>query len=149
MEDKLKKLLEDHEGRKKTVYKCTAGKRSIGVGHNIDAKGLPDDIESFLEDEGYITDDMIDELLIMDIDDAESDARKLYPDFGSFTTDRKIALIDFVFNVGYGTAKTFLNTNKAINRGDWEKAAEGLLNSKYARQVGKRAKDLAKILKEG
>ena len=149
MEDLVKELLENHEGRKNRVYKCTSGKRSIGVGHNIDAKGLPDDIEAFLEDEGYITEDMIDELLTVDIDDAESDARKLYPDFGSFSMNRKVALIDFVFNVGYGTAKTFLNTNKAINRGEWEKAAEGLLNSKYARQVGRRARDLAKMLKEG
>lgn len=149
MEDELKLVLEDHEGRKNRVYKCSSGKRTIGVGHNIEAKGLPDNIEAFLEDEGYITDDMIDELLTMDIDDAESDARKLYPNFGSFSTKRKIALIDFVFNVGYGTAKTFVNTNKAINQGKWEKAAEGLLNSKYARQVGRRAEDIADMLIEG
>lgn len=149
MEEELKSVLEDHEGRKNRVYKCTAGKRTIGIGHNIDAKGLPDDIEAFLEDEGYITEDMIDELFLMDIKDAEKDARKLYPSFDSLSDRRKIALIDFVFNVGYGTAKTFLNTNKAINRGDWEKAAEGLLNSKYARQVGRRAEDIADMLTEG
>jgi len=145
----LRKQLELHEGRKNKVYKCTAGKRSIGVGHNIDAKGLPDDIEAFLEDNGYITDEMIDRLLEQDVEDAVSDCERLYPNFASLSEERQNALIDFVFNVGYGTARTFKNTNRAINEERWDDAANGLLASKYARQVGKRARDVAEMLRDG
>jgi lysozyme len=141
--------LEDHEGRRRKVYRCTSGKKSIGVGHNIDAKGLPQEIEDFLEENGYITEGMIEELLDADIKDAMNDAHKLYPEMDSFSDNRQVALIDFVFNVGYGTARTFINTNRAINQGQWEKAAEMLLESKYARQVGRRANDISDMLREG
>jgi lysozyme len=141
----LKRQLEGHEGRKNRVYKCTAGKRSIGIGHNIDAKGLPDDIEAFLEDNGYITDEMIDRLFDQDVEDAVSDCERLYPNFASLSEERQNALIDFVFNVGYGTARTFKNTNRAINEERWDDAADGLLASKYARQVGKRAQTIARM----
>lgn len=145
----LREMLERHEGRRKRVYKCTAGKNTIGVGHNIDAKGLPDDIDAFLEANGYITDEMIDRLYEMDISDAITDAIRLYPALKSFSEPRIFALIDFVFNVGYKTASTFKNTNKAINEERWDDAADGLLASKYARQVGRRARDVAEMLREG
>ena len=145
----LREMLEKHEGRRKSVYKCTAGKNTIGVGHNIDAKGLPPDIDNFLEDNGYITDEMIDRLLDDDIEDAITDALKLYPNLERFGDVRMNALIDFVFNVGYGTAKKFVNTNKLINAEKWEQASDSLLQSKYARQVKGRAKEIAEMLRWG
>jgi lysozyme len=145
----LREMLERHEGRKNRVYKCTAGKDTIGVGHNIDAKGLPPDIESFLEDNGYITDEMIDRLLDDDIEDAISDCKRLYPNLEDFGDVRMNALIDFVFNVGYGTARKFVNTNKLINAEKWEQASDSLLQSKYARQVKGRAKEIAEMLRWG
>jgi lysozyme len=145
----LREMLERHEGRKNRVYKCTAGKNTIGVGHNIDAKGLPPDIESFLEDNGYITDEMIDRLLDDDIEDAISDCKRLYPNLEDFGDVRMNALIDFVFNVGYGTARKFVNTNKAINDEDWERAGDLLEQSKWYRQVKGRAKTIVKMLRDG
>ena len=145
----IKKQLEGHEGKRNKVYKCTSGKDSIGIGHNIDAKGLPDDIEAFLEDHGCITDEMIDILFEQDVEDAISDCKRLYPNFDDLTEPRQNALIDFVFNVGYKTASTFKNTNRAINEERWDDAADGLLASKYARQVGKRARDVAEMLRDG
>lgn len=145
----LREMLERHEGRKNRVYKCTAGKDTIGVGHNIDAKGLPPDIEDFLEDNGYITDEMIDRLLDDDIEDAITDAKKLYPNLEDFGDVRMNALIDFVFNVGYGTAKKFVNTNKAINDEDWERAGDMLEQSKWYRQVKGRAKEIVQMLRDG
>lgn len=142
-------MLKRHEGVKLKPYRCTAGKKTIGAGHNVDAKGLPPDIQAYLDEYGEITDEMVDILLDQDIEDAISDCIRLYPGFRSFSDARQDALIDFVYNVGYGTAKTFANTNKAINEGRWDDAASGLLASKYARQVGRRAKEIAEMLQEG
>lgn len=144
----IRDALEDHEGRRAKVYKCTAGKRTIGVGHNIDAKGLPKDIEKYLKETGMITEEMIDRLLVMDIEDAQRDAIRLWPNIMTFSNSQQVALIDFVFNVGYGTAQTFKNTNLAINQRRWADAAKGILGSKYAKQVGRRAKDIARWLQE-
>lgn len=145
----IKEMLERHEGKRNKTYKCSAGKRTIGIGHNIDGKGLPTDIAAYELQHGEIADDMIYELLDADISDAISDCKKLYPEFESFTESRRIALIDFLFNIGISTATTFKNTNIAINTGEWGKAADGLLASKYAKQVGGRAKEIAELLRTG
>ena len=145
----LHKMLKKHEGIRNKPYVDTVGFQTIGVGHNIDAKGLPPDIEDFLEENGYITDEMIDRLLDDDIEDAITDALKLYPNLERFGDVRMNALIDFVFNVGYGTAKKFVNTNRAINDEDWERAGDMLEQSKWYRQVKGRAKEIVQMLRDG
>lgn len=145
----LRDMLKRHEGIRLKPYRCTAGKLTIGAGHNIDAKGLPPDIEAYLEDYGQITNEMVDILLDQDIEDTITDCKRLYPELESFTEPRQDALCDFVFNVGYKTASTFIKTNRAINAGQWDEAADLLLESRYARQVGKRANEIAEMLREG
>ena len=145
----LREMIKRHEGTRYKVYRCTSNKRTIGNGHNIDDKGLPPDIRMYLVDHGKITQEMVDILLDQDIEDAITDCNKLYPDFLSFSKPRQDALIDFLFNVGLRTAHAFINTNRAINEGRWNDAAEGLLASKYARQVGGRAIEIADMLIRG
>lgn len=145
----LRDMLTLHEGKRKRPYRCSAGKLTIGVGHNIEDEPLDGYMSSYLEKHLYITEEMIQELLDKDIEDAITDCVKLYPDFDSFSENVQNALIDFLFNVGYKTASTFKQTNKAINRKDFDTAADLLLKSKYAKQVGKRAVDIADLLREG
>lgn len=149
MEPVLKDMLERHEGRRDKPYYCTAGKLTIGVGHNIDANGLPNEIQDFLDTNGFITDEMIDELLEDDIAVAASYCYKLYPLFDIFSDNRQFALLDFMFNVGYGTAKTFVNTNKAINDERWEDAADNFQKSLWYKQVKNRAKEIVRMIREG
>ncbi len=145
----LKELLINHEGKKLKPYRCTAGKLSIGIGHNIDANGLPSDIQAYLDEYGEITDEMVDILFDIDSQNAMNDCRKLYPSFDSFSDNRQMALIDFLFNVGYVTARTFKNTNKAINEERWEDAGNNFINSLWYKQVGNRGKDIVSLIKEG
>ena len=37
---RLREVLTDHEGIKYKPYKCTAGKLTIGIGHNLDDRGV-------------------------------------------------------------------------------------------------------------
>jgi lysozyme len=133
---KIRALLERHEGRKKKPYVCPAGKKSIGIGHNITDNGLPKPIKEFLDAHGYITDEMINTLFASDIMDAVSACMKLYGQFNEFSEARRLALVDFLFNVGIGTAQKFKTTNAAINGGNWTKAAAGIKASLYYRQLG-------------
>ena len=138
-----------HEGRKKRPYKCPAGKTTIGVGHNIDAKGLPKDIEAYLKKHGQITDEMVDRLLIIDIGHAVSDCKKLFPDFDKFTPNRKMALTDFLFQLGYNNASKFVHTVAAINTNRWEDAAKEMLDSDWARQTPNRAQEVTELIEVG
>ena len=145
----LKEMLKRHEGERLKAYLCPAGHPTIGVGWNMDARPLPRDIAAYLFKHGRITSEMSDALLDISIASARAACLKLYPKFGTFGEARQNALIDFVFNVGGGTAATFKNTNAAINAGRWDEAADNLTKSKWHKQVGTRAEELENMIREG
>lgn len=145
----LKELLIKHEGKRYKVYKCPAGKATIGIGHNIDAKGLPDDIRAYLTQYGKITDAMIDILYEADVNNAIEDCLKLYKGFQDFTKNRKKALIDFLFNVGLSKALLFKKANLAINEARWQDAGLEMKDSLWYQQVGDRADEIIELLMEG
>lgn len=146
---RLKEMLTRHEGKSLKPYRCPKGKPTIGIGHNIDAKGLPQAIDAYLSRKGSITESMCNEILAADISNAYADCIRLYPAFNSFSEARQCALIDFMFNVGPGTAATFKNTNRSINSFDWERAAQGFEHSDWYIQVGDRAPEIVSMIREG
>lgn len=127
-------LVEKHEGRRRFAYKCTAGKLTIGVGHNLEAKPLPDSV--------------IDLLFSCDLADAESDAR-LYPYFDGLDDARKAAIIDMSFQLGKTRLNAFKRMHTALNAGDFAAASAECLDSLYASQTPHRARRIAHILKTG
>lgn len=149
IQEGLREQLIRHEGLRLKPYICPAGKHTIGVGHNYDANPLPDVIAHHLDTFGSITKEMALELLEEDVSKAMADCQHLYPDFYKLSERRKWALIDFVFNVGLHTARSFYNTNRAINRGDWEAAAKGLQNSLWFRQVSSRGPEIVEMIRNG
>jgi lysozyme len=145
----LKRQLIKHEGLRLRPYLCPAGKHTVGVGHNYDANPLPDIVQHQIDTFGSITPDMADALLEFDIIKAETDCIKLYLDFHKFTENRQWALIDFLFNVGLTTARSFYATNRAINKGEWSVAADQMKKSLWARQVGSRSDTITEMIKNG
>jgi lysozyme len=122
------------EGRRSKPYLDTVGKITIGVGHNLTAKGLPDSL--------------IDALLNIDLADANSGAEKLSV-YDKLDAIRQTVLVDMVFNMGFEDVQKFVNTLSAINRRDYESAATNMLNSAWAKEVGSRAVELAEIMRTG
>ena len=57
--------------------------------------------------------------------------------------DVRGALLNFVYNVGFSTAKQFVKMFSALSAGDYLRASHELLQSLYADQVGERAIRLA------
>ena len=53
------------------------------------------------------------------------------------------------FNLGVSGLITFKNTLRLISVGHYYEAAEEMLNSKWARQVGYRAEELAEQMRTG
>ena len=145
----LEKMLERHEGRKLKVYRCPANARTIGIGHNIDAKPLPKTMADYLAEHGEITNAMADELLASDIAASKFSCGFIFPKFHAFTVARQNALIDFVFNVGVGTAQKFKKAIHAMNIGHWDTAAEEMLDSTWAKQVKGRAIEITDMIREG
>ena len=121
-----------HEGVEHKPYKCTAGYLTIGVGRNIEERGL--------------SDDEINLLLDNDIAIAEREVKKAFPWFDGLSEIRQRVVIDMIFNLGMPRFKQFQNTIAAIEAGNWDEAASQMLDSKWARQVGARATRLSQMM---
>ncbi|MDA9771433.1 glycoside hydrolase family protein [Emcibacteraceae bacterium] len=133
--NKLIEQLKIHEGVKLKPYKCSAGKLTIGVGKNIQDNGIT------LEEAEY--------LLQNDIAEARSQLLNSFPWMGDFNDARISAMINFTFNVGIGTVKKFENTLSYMKSGEWDKAADEMMDSRWARQVGNRAVEVTEQIRTG
>ena len=69
--------------------------------------------------------------------------------FEYFSEARQRALVNLMFNLGPDRFAGFKKLIAAVRAGDWSEAAAHCLDSKYAQQVGDRAKRIAKQLREG
>ena len=133
--DTLRKQLRIDEDERFKPYRCTAGALTIGVGRNLDAKGIrPDESALMLEN---------------DINDAERDACALVPNFDALTDARKAVVVNMAFNLGRDRLSKFANTLRAINEGRYDDAATEMLDSAWAKQVGARATRLADQMRKG
>jgi lysozyme len=146
----LYEFIESHEGRRRKPYVCTGNKNTIGVGHNFDDNPLPNDIKKSLEQFGKIDDEQIDRLLNQDIRYAVHDCQVLFPSFNEFSDNRRMALIDWMFQLGFRGVRNFKKAVKAINAEDWELAARNMAESAWAReQTPKRAKEVIELIRVG
>jgi lysozyme len=131
----LREQLIRHEGIRLRAYVDTVGKVTIGVGRNISDNGITYD-EALL-------------LLDHDIDSHVEDLVTALPWVSRLDPVRFRAMADLVFNMGIMRLLGFVHTLAAMERGDYETAANGLLESKYARQVGRRAETVAQMIRVG
>ena len=63
--------------------------------------------------------------------------------------NRQRVLANMCFNLGYPRLRNFKKFLAALQTGNWEEAAEEMLDSKWAVQVGDRAKRLSKRMEKG
>ena len=142
----IKERLIWEEGLRHEPYLCPAGKRTIGVGHNMDANPLPKSMHAYLDEHGKLELTHIMALLEKDIDYAENGARSLFEGFNDFTENRKVAIVDLVFNLGVAGLGKFITFGAAVRNGQWDAAAAALRNSRWYRQVGKRAESVIALI---
>lgn len=127
--------VKSHEGLMLKPYKCTADKLTIGYGRNIEDIG--------------ITEEEADHLLENDLKRAFNELSEFWPNVRLIGNARRDALINMCFNLGISRLKKFKKMFAALNASDYERAAEEMIDSKWARQVGDRASELAEQMLTG
>ncbi len=132
---KLRRELERDEGLRLKPYRCTAGHLTIGIGHNLDANGIPPVV--------------VDALYEYDVSMVERDLDHALPWWRGLSDARQRALVNMCFNMGIGRLMGFRKMLTALRAGDWNEAAQEALDSAWAHQVGPRAGRIAKMLAEG
>jgi lysozyme len=136
--DRLIKMLKRHEGVKSHAYQCTAKRWTIGVGRNIDADG------------GIgLSDEEIDYLLSNDIERVVKELGRQFNWFSSLNEARRDAMIDMCFNLGLPRLKGFVKALAAMQDKNYEVAYVEFMDSRWSRQVGKRANRLCNMIRSG
>ena len=123
-----------HEGLRKKPYRCTEGKLTIGVGRNLDDKGISKEEALFL--------------LRNDIHEV-MDALEKHEWYLALDPIRQKVVIDMAYNLGVGGLLKFRKMIAALEYGDYEGAADQMLDSRWAEQVGMRATRLAEMMRSG
>lgn len=133
MTEKGKAQLISDEGRKNRLYKCTADKWTIGIGRNLQDKPISDAV--------------IDLMFKEDVEEVINQLSE-YEWFIECNDARRDVLINMGF-MGVNRLLGFKKMIQALINKDYAGAAEQMLDSKWATQVGARANRLAKVMIEG
>jgi len=122
------------EGLRLRPYLDSVGVWTIGVGHNL-KKGISKDQANYI--------------LMTDIATVENNLDNHFPWWRDMDEPRQLVLIGMCFNLGITRLKRFKKTLKAMENGDYQTAADEMVDSKWYRQVGNRGKRLVKIMRTG
>jgi lysozyme len=135
--DSVKALLRQQDGLRLRAFLDTAvpARWTIGYGRNLTDRGINDtEAEIFLERD---TTEAIDELA------------QRWRWFDDLTTVRKVVLVSMVFQMGLYRLAGFTRMLEAMQLGEFGRAADEMLASKWAAERPRRAKRLASLMRTG
>jgi lysozyme len=137
--DKVKERIKTHEGFVNYVYKDTLGKRTVGYGH------LCTDDENW-EDGKCYDNSYLNDVFEIDFMEATKQAEEL---IGNLVLENKAneIILEMVFQLGKTGVSKFKKMWEALSGQDYNKAADEMLDSKWAKQTKNRAESLAKIMR--
>ena len=123
------------EGVRLMPYKDQFGNLTIGCGRNLTADGIS---ESEME-----------MMLASDVNHAAVAAATLFNFDATISDERKAALVNLSFNLGEEELSKFTQFVGFVNARDWNGAADDLIQTKYATEVGPRAQRICDKLRNG
>ena len=130
---RLKTILKRHEGLELKPYRCSADKLTIGVGRNIEDRGITMDEAEFM--------------LNTDIALVMKEALQVLPFWNTLTPVRREVVLNMLFNLGMPRLLKFKKMLDALEKRDYTAAAFEMENSRWASQVGERAEELADMMR--
>jgi len=153
--DELVKMVALHEGIVLNVYQDHLNINTVGIGRNLDDRGITDGELLFMNktiDDVYdngLTEEEAYYLCMNDIAIVEKELLDSKPVVNQLTDVRQMVLVDMAFNMGVPRLKLFKNMWLAIEKVNYPLACAEMLDSKWANQVGKRAVRLSEAMKNG
>lgn len=133
--DRLLAQLARHEGLRLRPYRDSVGYLTIGYGRNLDTVGItPDEARYLLND---------------DVDRTIQSLVARHPWVLDLDPVRQAVIVNMVFNLGLDGLDRFVVTLRAMQQGRYSAAADAMVESKWAVQVGPRAVELAAMMKTG
>ena len=123
--DQVKEMLLKHEGLRLYPYHCSEDKLTIGIGRNIQDRGITEDEAKYL--------------LANDINEVTEQLDKVWAAWRTFPVKAQYVCIDMAFQLGVEGFMKFRQSRQLMEEGMWTEASEEILRSKWARQTPNRA----------
>ena len=144
------------EGLRLQVYKDTLGIDTIGIGRNLEDRGITqqelDDLDIPSIDHVYewgITEADAVYLATNDVQIVEEELVRAHPCVDRLDSVRQLILIDMAFNMGVPRLCKFKKMWAAVEAEDFPTAAKEMLDRRWSRQVKGRATKLANAMHNG
>lgn len=142
--------IKEDEGFRKNIYRCTAGKLTVGYGYNLEANPQQLHWRQIADIKlNGITQDFAEQLLLAEIKDIENELHSKLVFWSKLSPTRKDVLINMAYNLGVPGLLKFKNTLQLLYHEKYKEAAEHMLDSLWAKQVPNRAKRLANQMRIG
>ena len=142
----IEKLLDWEEGYRRAPYYCSEGYVTYGIGHRLsDVKDEPLDNYANLWITRRDAESLLTKDLFSNIDDIASSNFVVYYD--ELSNDRQIIIESMVYQMGAAGVAKFMNMWVDISKGDFNGAADEMLDSLWAKQTPKRAKRHAEVMR--
>lgn len=131
-EDRRSKLYDDKTGEE--IVLPSGGKITGGVGWNFSDRGIPPLV--------------IDQLLEIAINDVVSEVNG-FGYWAKLNDARQLVVADMLYNLGMQRFRRFVDFNAAMESGDYDAAADEMVDSDWYKQVKRRAVKLVAAMRSG
>ena len=132
MKDLLNKI-KHHEGFRSRVYQCTEGYDTIGYGFAIK------DLE--------LDEDLAEEILLRKLEKLIKRVRAKFDWLDDVPREVQGVLVNMSYQMGLSNVSKFKKALHAMQMLQWKKAADEMLDSRWAKQTPNRAKELSNIIR--
>lgn len=132
---RLRALLIRHEGKRSMPYRCTMGRLTVGVGHNLEARPLSDQVVMMILNE--------------DIEQTIQECVDAFVWFNAVDMVRQDVVIDMAFQLGIKGLQEFKRFCSAMSAQNYEQAAVEMMASRWAKQTPNRALELQTMMRSG
>lgn len=138
----LRTRIKQHEGYRPVPYRDSEGNMTIGYGHKI----TPDEVATLT----HLTVDEASALFTKDFLVALESAEKEFAScWGRMGPARQGVLLEMIFQMGRRGVAGFKGMRRALDKGDYRKAAAEMVDSLWAEQTTDRALRLVKVMLRG
>lgn len=142
--DLIKEDLIRHEGYVAEIYLDSEHLPTFGIGHLVTEV----DPEFTWPVGSPVTDERILSVFQTDFNEAYTDACAVFLNLESHPDNVIRVCVNMAFNLGRSRLNKFKKMVTAVNEGNYSKAADEMIDSKWYGQVGRRSKELVGLMRE-
>ena len=141
--ENLRDQLEVDEGVRYNIYLDHLGYPTFGIGHLV----ISNDPESGQAVGTSVSKERVGECFEQDVLSVIKDCHKLYDDFDELPEEAQQIIANMMFNMGYTRLSKFRGMKRGVDARNWNAAADEMVDSRWYRQVTKRANRLVQRMR--